>query len=159
MPKKKSVKKVSKQKNTLSKQTESVPKEQQVKKVLSIINVSLILISFLLILNLFGVSLSNLGFALYNTLDSEETVCIANWQDDYSEIGLDLCCHESIKQLECVEEDFEIELFLRNQDSSEEISKLFVTDVTCKTGTGNNNMKYYLNDKAYRYCKSQSYWS
>ena len=132
-------------------------KEQQVKRVLGIVNIGLIILSFLLVLNLCGVSLPNLGFALYNTFDTEDTICIANWQDDYSEINLDLCCHESRKQLECVSKEFEIELFSETTDADEIVSKILSTDVICKTGDG-NNMNYYLNNNAYRYCKNQNYW-
>lgn len=146
-------KKVAKLKSKNSREVTKQPKEKQIRKVLSVINVSLIILSFLLVLNLFGISLPNLGFALYDTFDTKETVCLANWQDDYSEINIDYCCHESIKQLECVAEDFEIELNLG--DGTQE---LFSTSIVCKTGDNNNNMKYYLNDKAYRYCKNQNYW-
>ena len=61
------------------------------KKIVNIMNISLIMVSFLLILNLFGVQLPNLGYTVYNLMDTDQEVCFVEWKGDYNQIGLSNC--------------------------------------------------------------------
>jgi hypothetical protein len=106
------------------------------KRVMSAINFSLALISFLLILNLFGVTLPNLGYTLFDKVDTSEEVCFTAWQDNYNELNMNLCCHDVRKQLVC-------------ENHVNEIDGIR-TDILCYTGE--TTVKHYLNSKAYREC-------
>ena len=108
------------------------------KRLVNVINISLALISFLLILNLFGVTLPNLGYTLFDKVDTSEEVCFANWQDNYNELNMNLCCHDVRKQLVC-------ESLVTEIDGIK-------TDIICYTGE--STVKHYLNSKAYRGCLS-----
>jgi len=107
------------------------------KRVVGVINISLVLISFLLLLNLFGVTLPNLGQTVLDLAEPGDDVCFTSWKDQYSQLNLDLCCHEVKKQLDC----------------DRYLSKIngFETDILCQTGSG-DVLKYYLNSEAYRQC-------
>ena len=108
------------------------------KKTLTIINISLIFIALLLILNLFGFELPSIGQAI-SFFDDSEPLCIVNWQDDFNELeDLDRCCLEVKKQAECSNEN-----------------KAGVNWV-CQSGAG--SIKYWLNNKAYSYCKQRSFF-
>ena len=104
---------------------------------LVIINVSLLLISTILLLNIFGVSVTNIGFAIQDTFDSEDASCFAIWQDQTSEINLDICCGEARKQLSC--------------DPSTLSINGIETDILCQTGE--SSLSYALTSKAQRYCE------
>lgn len=106
-------------------------------KVWTTINVSLGLISLLLILNLTGVELPSLGQAQY-ALDKEDPVCIVNWQDNFNQWNdLDRCCLEAKKQLDC------------HRESLDDL------DWVCQSG---NELKYWMNNKAFNYCKQLRIW-
>ncbi len=106
-------------------------------KVLFIINVSLGLLSVLLLLTFLGVKLPTLGQAQY-ALDKEEPICMINWKEEFTPMDdLDRCCLEARKQLDCY----------RVQKDN--------LDWVCQTGFG---VKYWLNYKAHNYCKQQPYW-
>lgn len=106
-------------------------------RILVVVNISLGLLLTLLLLTFFEVKLPTLGQAQY-LLDKEEPLCAVSWKEEFTVWGdLDRCCLEARKQLECRREpqgDF---------------------DWACSTGEG---MKYWLNSKAYNYCRQQPYW-
>ena len=106
-------------------------------KTLFIINVSLVLVSVILVLTLLGMKLPTLGQAQYY-FDREEPLCEIEWQGEVSLMqDLNRCCLEAREQLEChkaADQDF---------------------DWVCQTGT---SVKYRLNNKAYNYCGQQPYW-
>ena len=108
------------------------------KRIINIINVSLIMVSFLLILNLFGIQFPNLGYTVYNLMDTDSEVCFVEWKDSSNQIDIANCCHEVRKQLSC--------------ENKKNLFNNFETDITCKTGDG-DVLKYHLNNKAYRYCQ------
>ena len=106
-------------------------------RVLFIINVSLGLLSLLLLLMLGGVKLPTLGQAQYY-LDKEEPLCMISWKEEFNPLDdLDRCCLESRKQVTC----------------HEEINGH--ADWVCESGA---SVKYWLNHKAYNYCRQQPYW-
>jgi len=112
-------------------------------KIWATMNVSLVLVALILTLTLFEVELPTLGQAKY-ALDKSEPLCIVNWQDSYNEWNdLDSCCVEARKQLDCSEGEWYY------QDKTVEWQ--------CKTGSG-NVLKYWLNDKAYNYCRQLNIW-
>ena len=105
-------------------------------------NISLALLAFLLILQLFEIRLPVLGKASYENKIGAE--CLINWEDEYASWGdLDRCCLEARQQLDCRKEN----LWFGDK-------KL---DWVCQTGSG-KTLKYWLNEKAYRYCTKQIIW-
>lgn len=116
-----------------------MPKKEKLNvKALTIINFSLILVSTLLILNLFGINITSVGYAIQDNIDTEEAICFAEYQDQVSQINLDLCCQESKKQLSC--------------DEIKQTFQDIETDILCKTGT--STISYSLTTKAQRYCEA-----
>lgn len=110
-------------------------------RIWTIINTALVFISLLLILNLLDIQLPTLGQALYS-LDKTDPLCVVNWKDDFNTLDdLDRCCLEARKQLECV----------RGEKNLEQGKVRWV----CQTG---NSVKYWLNSKAYGYCRQQDIW-
>ena len=106
-------------------------------RVLFIINVSLGLLSALLLLMLLGVKLPTLGQAQY-ALDKEEPVCMLEWKEELTEFDdIDRCCLQARQQFECKAE---------SRDN---------LDWVCGAGEG---LQVWLNNKAYNYCKQQPYW-
>src|SRR3989344_2443327 len=70
-------------------------------RVLFIINVSLGLLSALLLLTLLGVKLPTLGQAQY-ALDKEELVCMLEWKEELTKFNdIDRCCLQARQQFEC----------------------------------------------------------
>ena len=109
-------------------------------RVFAIINVSLGLITVLLLLSLLGVTLPTLGQAQY-LLDKEDPLCLISIQDDQTPWNdLDRCCLEARKQTLCTQEV----RFLENGR----------VDWVC----GSQGNGYLLNNKAYNYCRQQPYW-
>ena len=108
------------------------------KKTINILNVTLVIISTLLILNLFNIGIPNIGFAIQDTFDPEEPNCFASYQDNVEQISLNYCCHESRKQLECI--------------NNKQTINTIETDITCQTGENSNTIKYHLTNKAYHSC-------
>jgi hypothetical protein len=110
-------------------------------KKLTVINLSLLLIVILLILHLFGVQITPVGLA---AVDTNQALCIINWQDEYSQTNdFDRCCLEAKKQLSC----------RRNTEITPEGN----VDWVCKTGE-NDDLRILLNNPAYKYCINQAYW-
>ena len=110
-------------------------------KILVIINISLALLAFLLILQLFEIKLPVLGKAIENKAGAE---CLIDWDNEYTLWNdLDHCCLEARKQLDCRKDNLFFE------------SKNF--DWVCQTGSG-RALKYWLNDRAYNYCTNQVIW-
>jgi len=106
-------------------------------RTLFIINVSLGLLSVLLLAMLLGMELPTLGQAQY-ALDKEEPVCMIEWSGNSTAFDdIDRCCLQAREQLECQAE---------SKDA---------LDWVCGTGAG---LRIWLNDKAYNYCKQQPYW-
>lgn len=106
-------------------------------RILSIINVSLGLLSALLLLMLLGVKLPTLGQAQY-AFDKEEPVCMVEWEEELTGFdNIDRCCLQAKQQFECKAE---------SKDT---------LDWVCGTGEG---LQIWLNNKAYNYCKQQPYW-
>ena len=105
------------------------------------INVSLALISILLLLTLFGVELPTLGQAQY-ALNKDEPLCYLDLQGELTQYNnLDRCCLEARKQSLCI----------RNVLIKDNLK----LDWQCDAGSGNG---YRLNTKAFLYCKQQPYW-
>lgn len=113
------------------------------KRVWTIINISLALMAFLLLLNFFGVILPSLGQAQL-ILDPEDPLCVVNWKDEYNQWDdLDRCCFEIQKLAGCNREIFFVE------------DKGFSLDWRC----GRDNVaNILLNNKAYNYCRQQRIW-
>lgn len=107
------------------------------KRTLFIINVSLGLLSVLLLLVLLGLKLPTLGQAQY-ALDKEEPLCVIQWgKESTSYQNIDRCCLQARQQFEC------------RAESKDNV------DWMCGTGEG---LQIWLNNKAYNYCKQQPYW-
>lgn len=106
-------------------------------RALFIINVSLGILSALLLLMLLGVELPTLGQAQY-ALDQEEPVCMIQWEEELTPLqDIDRCCLQAREQLGC------------QAESKGDL------DWVCGTGPG---LQIWLNNKAYNYCKQQPYW-
>ena len=112
-------------------------------RIWAVINVSLSLTALLLILNFFEVGLPIYGNAAYY-FDSNQPTCVASFKETKSKLAdLDLCCQEAQRQLQCVK--LEQTLFVGNEE--------LILNKKCFTGE--NTIQYYLNNKAYNYCKMQ----
>lgn len=112
-------------------------------KIWTIFNVILVIISILLLLPLFDVTIPTIGQARYY-LDSTKPLCVISWQDQLTEWNdLNRCCLEARKQLVCEKAAMTIEGELLNR--------------VCYTGHG-DVLKYWLNNKAYHYCTLQPIW-
>ena len=109
------------------------------KKIVIVINVSLLFIAFLLILNLFDVQISPLGQAAV----PREGICVVSFRDQLSLTNdLDRCCLEAVAQLTCSREEI--------------ISNFGQTDWICQTGMA--GAKILLDNTAHRYCVKQPYY-
>lgn len=107
-------------------------------QILAVLNVSLILVSTLLLLNLMGVGHGITGQMIHGALDKEHTVCLAQFQDHASQINIDICCQEANKQLSCK----------RHQQTTNGLE----TEILCTTGEG--SISYALNSEAFNYCEA-----
>ena len=108
-----------------------------------IVNVSLSFVAVLLLLNLFEIQLPTLGKA-QNLLDKEEPLCAVQWKQDFTFWNdLDQCCLQARQQFKCDAQVYVVD-----------VKKL---DRVCHTGEG-DVLKYWLNNKAYRYCQQQDIW-
>ena len=106
-------------------------------RALFIINVSLGLLSVLLVLMLLGVKFPTLGQAQY-ALDKEEPACVIQWGEEATPFtDVDRCCLQARQQFECQ---------AQSKDN---------LDWMCGSGGG---LQIWLNNKAYNYCKQQPYW-
>ncbi|HLC71598.1 MAG TPA: hypothetical protein VJI32_06305 [Candidatus Nanoarchaeia archaeon] len=105
------------------------------------INISLALLSFILVLMLMGIKLPSVGKAL-SALDSQEPICIVQVGEEHSRWDdLPRCCLEAQAQLECVHEPQQFE------EGN--------TDFSCRTSV---QLQYQLNNKALSYCQQQVFW-
>jgi len=112
------------------------------KKALTVINIGLGLIAVLLLLNFLGVNMPTLGKAMYALDDSEPLCAVHNWENELRLWNdLDQCCLEAKKQPSC------------NRETSHFGWERM--DWVCPTGS---KIKYRMNNKAYNYCKQQSFW-
>jgi len=108
-----------------------------------IVNVSLGFVAVLLFLNLFDVQFPTLGKAQY-LLDKEKPLCAVQWRQDFTLWNdLDQCCLQARQQFNC--------------DVRANIVDGRRFDKVCHTGEG-DVLKYWLNNKAYRYCLQQVIW-
>ena len=106
-------------------------------RALLIINISLGLLSVLLVAMLLGVKLPTLGQAEY-ALDKEEPLCMIEWQGEMTRLDdIDRCCLQAREQLDC------------KPEANEKL------DWRCGTQAG---LQIWLNNKAYNYCRQQPYW-
>ena len=106
-----------------------------------VINISLVLLSFILVLTLMGIKLPSVGQAL-SALDSQESLCIVQVGEEYSRWDdLPRCCLEAQAQLQCAQEKRQ---FLEGR-----------TDFSCRTSV---QVQYRLNSKALSYCQQQVFW-
>jgi hypothetical protein len=103
-------------------------------KALTTINISLVLISALLILTLFDVHLPSLGQAFF-IIDQEDPLLVVNWKDDYNSYNLQRGCFEARQQAECL--------------PVKKVLPQGEVDWVCQSG---NSVKYWLNNKAYYQC-------
>ena len=110
-------------------------------KTLATINVSLAIIAVFLVLLFFEVKFVSLGHTLYQ-LDNNEEVCISTFDGLRSEIHVDLCCPELQVQLRKGEKF--------NQDLEVDGERFRVNK---RYYTSENTIGYFVNMKAYRYCK------
>lgn len=109
-------------------------------KTWTIINISLVIVSVLLVLHLLGVQITPVGLA---TVDEKDALCIINWQDEFTKTNdFDRCCLESKKQLSCSRND--------------ELTPVGDTDWVCQTGE--DGLRILLNDPGFKYCINQEYW-
>ena len=106
-----------------------------------ILNVSLFFVTMLLLLNIFGVSVPSLGKGWYYRGDP---LCVVRW-NGYADQWDDLnaCCLYARQQLQCADAELEY--------NSQPLTKV------CRTGTG-KVVEYWLNAKAYAYCRGQPIW-
>lgn len=112
-------------------------------RLLTVINISLILIIILLFSTLVGLKLPTLGQARY-FLDTEQPHCAVQWKQEFQEwADLDQCCLEARQQLQCSKQ----ELYQGGRSWNR----------VCQTGSG-NVLRYWLNNKAYYYCTQQVIW-
>jgi len=109
-----------------------------------IMDVSLALVVLILAFNLVGLKLPSFGLAL-NLLEKGEAHCAASWKGEVNIVkDLDLCCFEALQQLSCTKMALPDANLLGNQNTF---------DWHCQTGSG-KVLQFYLNNKAYRYCRS-----
>lgn len=114
-------------------------------KTIITINIALGITAFILVLSLLGVTIPSVGNALY-VLDPNEAVCITNYKDNYNLISTDLCCTELQQQLVKGEESNQV-INMNNQKIS--VNKHYYTST--------NTINYFINNKAYHYCKNNGF--
>ncbi len=113
-------------------------------RTLTIINISLGFLSLLLIVSLFGLTLPNVGYGIFNALDAGEEHCFLEVGEESQELSLAQCCQHVRQQLSCEQKTNNIQ----------EVN----TNVLCKTGDSENTPEYYLTNKAYRSCAQSQKW-
>lgn len=115
-------------------------------KALLIVNVVLGLTALFLLLNLLGVKMITTGQASY-WLDQANPVCIASFEEHKSLISMDLCCQELQNQLRCEAWKWSEPVLVGGET--------FKMDRRCYTGKG--AVEYFVNMKAYSYCKKEGF--
>ena len=112
------------------------------KKALTVINISLGLVAFFLLLNLFEVKLPTVGKTMYWLDDNEPLFVVHNWEDELVQCtDLAKCCFEAKQHASC---------YKKKSSFGDEM-----LDWSCQTGS---RIEYLLNNKAYSYCQQQNYW-
>ena len=114
-------------------------------RIWSVINVSLVLVAFVLFLNLLNVNVPTLGKALYQ-FDTNEEICISAFDGSNNLVPVNSCCLELQLQL------------IKGERSNQEIiidGETFEVDK--KYYTGSSTIDYYINQKAYRYCNNNGF--
>ena len=104
-------------------------------KRLAVLNVALGLVIMVLALHLAGVSLPSYGKVAY-ALEKGEPQIMVQWKEEFSPCSdIAVCCLAAAQQVSCdrVEGQWR-----------------------CATGKG--TVRYWLNDKAYYYCREQVWW-
>jgi len=114
-------------------------------KIIIIINIALGITALILVLGLLGVTTFSVGNGLY-VLDSKEAVCVANYQNHYNLISTDLCCTELQQQL-VKKAEAKLVIIVNNQEIL--VNKHYYTSA--------NTINYFVNNKAYRYCKNNGF--
>ena len=114
-------------------------------KALTVLNLTLGITAFLLLLNLLGATLPSVGQALY-ALDSAEAVCVTNYKNNYNLMHPDLCCSELQQQLVKGADE---QRTLKIGDEEVTVDKHYYTSL----GT----IGYFVNNKAYRYCRNNGF--
>ena|SRR3989344_6262684 len=102
-----------------------------------VVNISLAILSLILVLTFFEVEIPNLGQVRY-LANPQEPLCVINYQNDYTKMeNQDFCCHWARQQLQCdrIEREWSNQILTRD----------------CHTGTG-KVVHYLLNEKTYEYC-------
>lgn len=114
-------------------------------KALNVLNLTLGITAILLLLNLLGTTLPSVGSALY-LIDSSEAVCVTNYKDNYNLLETNLCCPELQRQL---------------VRGAEEPRTIKINDEEVKVDrhyyTAPSTIGYFVNNKAYLYCKNNGF--
>ncbi len=102
-----------------------------------VINISLAVLSLILVLTLFEVKIPTIGQARYSS-NPQEPLCIINYQNELTVMeNQDFCCHWVRQQLQCDRTELELNDQTLTRD--------------CHTGNG-KVVHYLLNEKTYEYC-------
>ena len=113
------------------------------KKLMDIINISLVFISLILFINLFGFEFTPVGQAFFDAADPSESTCFVEWDGEYAQMNQAYCCHDVQKQFSC--------------ENNQQIIQDQKTDISCQSGEG-RVLKNHLNDKSFRECRGLSTW-
>ena len=112
------------------------------KRVWPVMNVALAVLAVLLTLNLVGVELPSVGKAEY-LLDKNDPICFVDWQGEINPVeDLNRCCLEARQQVDC---------FLHEKKIGNSVAGW-----VCQSGE--NSIKFIMNNKQYNYCRLQRYW-
>lgn len=114
-------------------------------KILVIANVCLALSAVFLLLTFLGVKLPTVGQAIY-LLDQEQAYCVVSYQGHTALLDLERCCSELQQQL------FKSKSINQQFQFGEEKVK-----TNRKYYTGPSTIEYFINQKAYWYCKNNGY--
>ena len=114
-------------------------------RIWSVINISLVLVAFVLFLNLLETDVPTVGAALFQ-LDDNDAICISAYGNQQSLLNIDFCCPELQQQLV----------------KGEKVNTNFLLDgeqfaVQKRYYTGENTIDYFINMKGYRYCKNNGF--
>mgnify|MGYP006420356245 FL=1 len=112
------------------------------KKVFIVANITLSIVAIFLILNLFGLSITNIGQALA-VFDLEDERCLVKTDTSLSaNLDIDRCCLMAKAQISC---DF-------NQ------KKVMGENYDWVCSSEGSQVEYWFNKKGLNYCHGQPYW-